>query len=75
MTVPSSLTRTKTHIRCGSPDCDWGIPLPGCSEGEWDQCRHEFREHCIKRHGLDPNDTERTCWFDLDALTLTLLDD
>jgi hypothetical protein len=35
----------------------------------------EFREHCIERHGLDPNDTERVCWFDLEALTLTLLDD
>jgi hypothetical protein len=25
------------------------------------------------RHGLDPNDTERICWFDLEALTLTLV--
>jgi hypothetical protein len=41
------------------------------SDGHLDQ----FREHCIKRHGLDPNDTERIAWFDLKALTLTLLDD
>jgi hypothetical protein len=34
-----------------------------------------FGEHCIERHGLDPNETERICWFDLEALTLTLLDD
>jgi hypothetical protein len=27
-----------------------------------------------QRHGLDPNDTERACWFDLEALTLTLMD-
>jgi hypothetical protein len=49
--------------------------MPGFSEGELDRCRHEFRGHCIDRHGLDPNDTERLCWFDLEALTLTLLDD
>ena len=64
--------RTKTHVRCGSPDCDWGTPLSTFSER---QLRREFREHCIKRHGLDPNDTERVCWFDLEALTMTLLDD
>jgi hypothetical protein len=28
-----------------------------------------------ERHGLDAGDTERLCWFDLEALTLTLLDD
>ncbi len=53
MIVASSLTRTKTYIRCGNPDCDWGTPLPGFSEGEWDRCRDEFREHCIERRGLD----------------------
>jgi len=31
-------------------------------------------EHCIERHGLGPEDTERVAWFDLGALTLTLLD-
>ena len=53
------------------PDCDWGRPTPGFSEGELDRCRHEFRE--FVRHGLDPKDTERICWFDLEMLTLTLL--
>src|ERR1700730_6753355 len=24
MTAPKSLSRTKTHVRCGIPDCDWG---------------------------------------------------
>jgi hypothetical protein len=52
------LPRLKTHVRCGHPDCDWGTPMPGFSEGEVDRCRHEFREHCIERHGLDPNDTD-----------------
>jgi hypothetical protein len=75
MTVPKTLSRTKTHVRCGSPDCDWGTPMPGFSESEWDRCRHEFRKHCIKRHGLDPNDTERIAWLNLKALTLTPLDD
>ena len=67
------LKRSKTHVRCGSPDCDWGTPMPGLSEGELNRCRREFREHCVERHKLDPNDTERLAWFDLEALTLTLL--
>ena len=64
-------TRSKTHVRCGTPDCDWGAPLSSLSDGQLDQ----FREHCIERHGLDLKDSERICWFDLEALTLTLLDD
>jgi hypothetical protein len=36
MTVAKSLTHTTTHVRCGSPDCDWGTPMPGFSEGELD---------------------------------------
>lgn len=74
MIVAKSFTRTETHVRCGSPDCDWGTPMPGFGEGELDRCRDEFREHCIRRHGLDPDDTERVARFDLEALTLTLLD-
>jgi ATP-dependent DNA ligase len=35
--------------------------------------RRRFREHCIERHGLNPGDTERLCWFELERLTLTLL--
>jgi hypothetical protein len=75
MTIPKILSRTKTHVRCGSPDCDWGTPMPGFSEGELDRCRDDFRKHCIERHGLDPADTDRICWFDLEALTLTSLAD
>jgi len=45
--------------------------LSSLSDGNLDQ----FREHCIERHGLHPNDTERICWFDLEALTMTLLED
>jgi hypothetical protein len=69
------LTRTKTYIRCGTPDCDWGVPVLDLSEPELGRCRRSFRKHCTERHGIHPNDTERLCWFDLEALTLTLLDD
>jgi hypothetical protein len=75
MTFPKPRTHTETHIRCGIADCDWGTPFSGFSEGEVSRCRRLFREHCIERHGLDPDDTERICWFDLEALTLTLLAD
>jgi hypothetical protein len=74
MIAPKSLTGTTTHVRCGTPHCDWGTPMPGFSEGELDRWRDEFREHCIERHGLDHADTERVAWFDLEALTLKLLD-
>jgi hypothetical protein len=74
MIQPRRVTHNKPHVRCGSPDCDWGTPMPDISERQLSQCRR-FREHCIERHGLDSNDTERECWFDLEALTLTLLDD
>jgi hypothetical protein len=69
------MTATNTHVRCRTPDCDWGAPLSSFSESELSRCRCQFRGHCIERHGLDPNDTERECWFNLEALTLTLLDD
>jgi hypothetical protein len=75
MAYPRLLTRTKTHVRCGTPDCDWGTPLSSFSAGQLSRCRRQFRKHCIERHGLDPNDGDRFCWFDLEALTLTLLDD
>jgi hypothetical protein len=52
-------------------ECDSGAPLSSLSDGHFDQ----FREHCIEWHGLNPKDTEPIAWFDLEALTLTLLDD
>jgi hypothetical protein len=74
MTVSKPLSRTRTHIRCGSPDCDWVTPVSSFDAAQLSRCHREFREHCIERHGLDPNDTERVCWFDLEALTMTRLD-
>jgi hypothetical protein len=74
MTVPKTLSHTKTHVRCGTPDCDWGTPLSRFSESQLSRCRRQFREHCIERHGLDSNDAERVALFNLEALTLTLLE-
>jgi hypothetical protein len=70
MTNLRPLAPTTTNIRCGTPDCDWGIPAATPCDARL--CL--FREHCIERHGLDPDDTERICWFNLEVLTLKLLD-
>jgi len=70
MTNPRPLAGAKTYIR-GTPDCDWGIPAATPCDARL--CL--FREHCIERHGLDPDDTERICWFNLEALTMTLVED
>jgi hypothetical protein len=50
---------SKTHVRCGTPDCDWGTPLPSFGEDQLSRCRREFREHGVERHGLNPEDTVR----------------
>jgi len=73
MTSTRPLARTKTHIRCGTPDCDWGISVLDLSEQELSRSRRSFRKHGIERHGLHPKDAGRLCWFDLEVLTLTLL--
>ena len=69
------LARTKTYIRCGTPDCDWGVPVLDLSQQEMSRCWRSFRKHCIERHGSHPRDTRRLCWFNLEVLTLTLLDE
>jgi hypothetical protein len=69
MLVTKTISRNKTHVRCGTPDCDWGTPLTSLGKSEL----RRFREHCIERHGLDPDDTERVRWVDLEGLRLTLL--
>ena len=74
MTATKLSASPKTHIRCGTADCDWGTPLPSFNEDQLSRCpRREFREHCIERHGLNPKDTERICWFNLEVLTMTLV--
>jgi hypothetical protein len=74
--MPRSTTpqRATTHVRCGTPDCDWGTPLANFSAEQLNRCHHEFREHCIERHGLEASDTGRHVYFDLEALTLRLLE-
>jgi hypothetical protein len=60
-------------VRCGTSDCDWGTPLPSFSEDQRSRYHREFREHCIERHGLNTEDTERIFWFNLELFTLTLV--
>ena len=72
---PSTACQYKTHMRCGTPDCDWGIPVLDLSQQEVSRCGRSFRKHCIERHGLHPKDAGRLCWFDLQVLRLTLLED
>jgi hypothetical protein len=58
---------------------EWGqirvskSPLPSFNDDQLSRCRLELREHCIERHGLHPEDTERICWFNLEVLTLTIV--
>src|SRR5580658_8853037 len=63
LTIPLSvggwMIASKTHVRCGTPDCDWGTPLPSFGEDQLSRCRREFREHGVERHGLNPEDTVR----------------
>jgi hypothetical protein len=75
MTGLKPLASAKNHVRCGTPDCDWGAPLSSFDASQVDECLRQFREHCIERHGVDPNDAARFALFNLEALTLTLLDD
>jgi len=73
MAAPKSLHAYQEHVHCESPDCDWGTPLSGFSEGEWDRWRHEFCEHCIERRGLDPNDRKDSAGSTWRRSPLTLL--
>ena len=59
-------------IRCGTPDCDLGYRVPDLIEPWLTKCPDAFREHCIELHQPDPDDTERSAWFNLIELALTL---
>ena len=68
--------KTESHfvIRCATPDCDWGFPMfSAFDEGELDQCRQAFRQHCIERHGLAEDDREVQAWLDIEHWTLGLI--
>jgi len=61
------------HLCCGTPDCDWGFPLPDIEEWRMNACYADFRQHCIERHGLDEADEEAEMFLDLIEGTLTLV--
>jgi hypothetical protein len=61
------------HILCGTPDCDWGFPIPRLSEHHLDACCAGFRQHCIERDRLADTDSDSHMLLDLVAWTLTLL--
>jgi len=60
-----------TIIRCGTPDCDWGFPLPDMAAWRVERCYDEFAEHCVERHGLLETDSAQM-YLDLKVATLTL---
>jgi hypothetical protein len=37
MTFSEPFTISKTRIRCGHPDCDWGVPISGFHEEQMDR--------------------------------------
>src|SRR5215472_7095232 len=40
-------------IRCGTPDCDWGFPMPDLGEVSLEACFSDFRKHCVEIHGVN----------------------
>jgi len=50
--------RREIHIRCGTPDCDWGTPFFGFGADHVSRYQQLFRKHCIKHHGLRPDACE-----------------
>jgi len=59
-------------IRCGTPDCDWGFPLPDLAPWRVEMCYDEFGQHCVKTHGLRETDINAQMYLDLKLGTLTL---
>jgi hypothetical protein len=60
-------------IRCGTPDCEWGIPMPDLGELALKCCCSAFRKHCLETHGLDDSDCGVYAFLDLEKWTLTLM--
>jgi len=67
--------KTAPHfvIRCGTPDCEWGFPMPDLGELALESCYSAFRKHCVEIHGLTDDDEEAHMFLDLEKWTLTLL--
>ena len=71
---PSQMkTRFQLAIRCGTPDCDWGFPMPNLGELALKCCYSAFQQHCVEVHGLREGDEEAFMHLDLEKWTLTLL--
>jgi len=61
-------------IRCGTPDCEWGFPMPDLGEPAVEACYSSFRKHCVEVHGLQEGDLgDSRMFLDLGQWTLTLL--
>jgi hypothetical protein len=66
-------TRAELIIRCGTPDCDWGFPMPDLGEVAVDGCYAAFLKHCSEMHGLTrDNASDCLMHLDLEEWTLTL---
>ena len=61
-----TLRRMQLAIRCGTPDCEWGFPMPNLGEVAVEACYFSFRKHCVEVHGLKDDDlTDSGVFLDL----------
>ena len=58
-------------IRCGTPDYEWGFPMPDLGELALDSCYSTFRKHCMETPGLR-QDNVADCAMHLDLEKWTL---
>ena len=67
-------TASLVDIRCSTPDCKWGFPMPDLGEVAFKVCYSDFVEHCIHSHGLKTDTiSDAHVFLDLEKWTLTLL--
>ena len=72
--MEESETNSSFVVRCGTPDCEWGFPMPDLGELAVEACYSGFCKHCVQVHRLkegDPADSQ--VFLDLGKWTLTLL--
>jgi hypothetical protein len=65
-------TKPGSVVRCGTPDCDWGFPMPDLDKLALEACYSGFWRHCIDVHGLGEATTAKM-FLNLEEWTLTLL--
>jgi hypothetical protein len=62
-------------IRCGTPDCEWGFPMPDPGEVAFKCCYSEFRKHRTEVHGVNQdNASDCLMRLDLDSYALEVSD-